>query len=65
MRVRGFRYTCADERFALQDESELFADKLNEPVEQAESAIFRRGNLLEKPLLEAASDELGSGVLYA
>jgi len=38
---------------------ELFADKLNEPVEQAESAIFRRGNLLEKPLLEAASHELG------
>ena len=38
---------------------ELFADKLNEPVEQAESAIFRRGNLLEKPLLEAASDQLG------
>jgi predicted phage-related endonuclease len=39
--------------------AELFADKLNEPVEQAESAIFRRGNLLEKPLLEAASDQLG------
>jgi len=39
--------------------AELFADKLNEPEEQAESAIFRRGNLLEKPLLEAASEELG------
>ena len=39
--------------------AELFADKLNEPVEQAESAIFRRGNLLEKPLLLAASDQLG------
>jgi len=39
--------------------AELFADKLNEPQEQIESAIFRRGNLLEKPLLEAASDELG------
>jgi predicted phage-related endonuclease len=38
--------------------AELFADKLNEPVEQAESAIFRRGNLLEKPLLLAASDQL-------
>ncbi len=38
---------------------ELFADKLSEPVEQAESAIFRRGNLLEKPLLEAAGDQLG------
>jgi len=39
--------------------AELFADKLNEPEEQADSAIFRRGNLLEKPLLEAASEELG------
>lgn len=39
--------------------AELFADKLNEPEGQVESAIFRRGNLLEKPLLEAASDELG------
>lgn len=38
--------------------AELFADKLNEPQEQAESAIFRRGNLLEKPLLEAASEQL-------
>lgn len=39
--------------------AELFADKLNEPQVQPDSAIFRRGNLLEKPLLEAASDELG------
>lgn len=39
--------------------AELFADKLNEPQEQIESAIFKRGNLLEKPLLEAASEELG------
>ena len=38
--------------------AELFADKLNEPQQQAESAIFRRGNLLEKPLLEAASEQL-------
>jgi len=38
--------------------AELFADKLNEPQEQEESAIFYRGNLLEKPLLEAASDKL-------
>lgn len=38
--------------------AELFADKLNEPQEQADSAIFRRGNLLEKPLLEAASEFL-------
>ena len=41
---------------------ELFADKLNEPVEQVESAIFRRGNLLEKPLLEAASDFLNHDI---
>ena len=39
--------------------AELFASKLSEPEEQVESAIFRRGNLLEKPLLEAASEELG------
>jgi predicted phage-related endonuclease len=38
---------------------ELFADKINQPIEQTESAIFRRGNLLEKPLLEAASEQLG------
>lgn len=42
--------------------AELFADKLNEPQEQTETAIFRRGNLLEKPLLEAASQELGLGI---
>lgn len=42
--------------------AELFADKLNEPQEQTETAIFRRGNLLEKPLLEAASHELGLGI---
>ena len=40
----------------------MFADKLNEPVEQVESAIFRRGNLLEKPLLEAASDFLNHDI---
>jgi len=39
--------------------AELFADKLNEPQVQPDSAIFRRGNLLEKPLLEAASEQLG------
>jgi len=38
---------------------ELFTNKLHEPQEQADSAIFRRGNLLEKPLLEAASEQLG------
>ena len=41
---------------------ELFADKLNEPEPQAESAIFRRGNLLEKPLLEAAADFLNHDI---
>lgn len=39
--------------------AELFADKLNEPQEQADRAVFRRGNLLEPALLTAASDELG------
>lgn len=42
--------------------AELFADKLNEPQVQPDSAIFRRGNLLEKPLLEAASEQLGVGI---
>jgi predicted phage-related endonuclease len=41
---------------------ELFADKLNEPVVQADSAVFRRGNLLEKPLLESASEFLGVNI---
>ncbi len=39
--------------------AELFADKLHEPIEQADKAVFRRGNLLEPALLQAASDELG------
>jgi len=39
--------------------AELFADKLNEPIEQADKAVFRRGNLLEPALLQAASDQLG------
>ena len=41
---------------------ELFADKSNEPVVQEENAVFRRGNLLEKPLLEEASRILGTNV---
>jgi len=41
---------------------ELFADKINEPVVQEENAVFRRGNLLEKPLLEEASRILGTNV---
>ena len=38
---------------------ELFADKLNEPQVQPDSAVFRRGNLLEPPLIDAASEFLG------
>ena len=41
---------------------ELFADKVNEPVVQEENAVFRRGNLLEKPLLEEASRILGANI---
>jgi predicted phage-related endonuclease len=41
---------------------ELFADKVNEPVVQEETAVFRRGNLLEKPLLEEASRILGTDI---
>jgi predicted phage-related endonuclease len=41
---------------------ELFADKVNEPVMQEETAVFRRGNLLEKPLLEEASRILGTNI---
>lgn len=41
---------------------ELFADKSNEPVVQEENAVFRRGNLLEKPLLEEASRILGTNI---
>jgi len=41
---------------------ELFADKVNEPVVQEENAVFRRGNLLEKPLLEEASRILGTNI---
>jgi len=39
--------------------AELFADKLNEPIEQADKAVFRGGNLLEPALLQAASEQLG------
>jgi len=41
---------------------ELFADKVNEPIEQEETAVFRRGNLLEKPLLEEESRILGTNI---
>ena len=42
--------------------AELFADKRNEPQVQAESAAFRRGNLLEAPLLLEASQVLGTAI---
>lgn len=41
---------------------ELLADKVNEPTVQEENAVFRRGNLLEKPLLEEASRILGANI---
>jgi predicted phage-related endonuclease len=41
---------------------ELFADKVNEPVVSEETAAFRRGNLLERPLLEEASRILGTNI---
>ena len=37
----------------------LFADKLNEPVEQPSNAVFDRGNILETPLILNASNKLG------
>ena len=37
----------------------LFADKLNEPVEQLSNAVFDRGNILESPLILNASNKLG------
>jgi predicted phage-related endonuclease len=42
--------------------SELFAEKLVEPVVQAESAVFRRGNILEAPLLQEAAHILGRDI---
>ena len=41
----------------------LFADKTNEPVEQPSNAVFDRGNLLEAPLLQAASKQLGINII--
>jgi predicted phage-related endonuclease len=41
---------------------ELFADKVNEPVVTEETPAFRRGNLLERPLLEEASRILGINI---
>jgi len=42
--------------------AELFADKLNEPVEQPSNAVFDRGNILETPLILNASNKLGVGI---
>jgi predicted phage-related endonuclease len=41
---------------------ELFADKLNEPVEQPSNAVFDRGNILESPLIINASNKLGKEI---
>jgi len=41
---------------------ELFADKLNEPVEQPSNAVFDRGNILETPLILNASNKLGLNI---
>ena len=41
---------------------ELFADKMNEPIEQTENAVFRRGNILEAPLLKEAANILGANI---
>ena len=42
--------------------AELFADKLNEPVEQPSNAVFDRGNILESPLIINASKKLGKEI---
>ena len=42
--------------------AELFADKLNEPVEQPSNAVFDRGNILESPLIINASNKLGVNI---
>ena len=42
--------------------AELFADKLNEPVEQPSNAVFDRGNILESPLIINASNKLGKQI---
>lgn len=43
--------------------AELFADKRNEPIVQAENPVFRRGNLLEPPLLEEAGFILNTKII--
>ncbi len=41
----------------------LFADKTNEPVEQASNAVFDRGNDLEPALIARASKQLGTNII--
>lgn len=43
--------------------AELFADKRNEPTVQPENPVFRRGNLLEPPLLEEAGFILNTKII--
>lgn len=43
--------------------SELFAEKLSPPVIQGETAVFRRGNVLEPALLGEAAHILGCDVI--
>lgn len=42
---------------------ELFADKRSEPIVQEENAVFRRGNILEAPLLKEAAHLLGKPII--
>ena len=43
--------------------SELYAEKVKPPVEQDETAVFRRGNLLEPVLLQEAGNILGMEIV--
>ena len=43
--------------------SELYAEKVRPPVEQEETAVFRRGNLLEPVLLQEAGNILGMEIV--
>lgn len=42
--------------------SQLFAEKLQPPVVQEETAVFRRGNVLEPALLDEAAHILGTSI---
>lgn len=43
--------------------SELFAEKVSEPTVQEETAVFRRGNVLEPALLAEAAHILGTSIV--